>query len=36
MVGENDRGRTDPQRAKHIDGQTNPVRTDGCEKVEGA
>ena len=35
MVGENDRGRTDP-RAKHIDGQTDPVRTDGCEKVEGA
>ena len=35
MVGENDRGRTDPC-AKHIDGRTDPVRTDGCELVEGA
>ena len=34
MVGEQDRGRTDPC-AKHIDGQTDPGRTDGCEHVEG-
>ena len=30
MVGEHDRGRTDPG-AKHIDGRTDPGRTDGCE-----
>ena len=35
MVGENDRGRRDPC-AKHIEGQTDPVRTDGCDEVEGA
>ena len=35
MVGEHDRGRTDPC-AKHNDGQTDPGRTDGCEEVEGA
>ena len=30
MVGEHDRGRTDPC-AKHIDGRTDPGRMDGCE-----
>ena len=35
MVGEYDREHTDPC-AKHIDGRTDPGRTDGCEKVEGA
>ena len=35
MVGEHDRGRTD-SCVKHIDGRTDPVRTDGCEYVEGA
>ena len=30
MVGEHDHGRTDPC-AKHIDGRTDPVRTDGCK-----
>ena len=35
MVGERDRGRTDPC-AKHNYGQRDPGRTDGCEEVEGA
>ena len=30
MVGEHDRGRTDPC-AKHNDGRRDPGRTDGCE-----
>ena len=30
MVGEHDRGRTDPC-AKHNDGRTDPGRADGCE-----
>ena len=34
ILGENDRGRTDPC-AKHIEGRTDPVRTDRCEYVEG-
>lgn len=33
MVGENDRGGTDPC-AKRIDRRTDPVRTDICEHVE--
>ena len=35
ILGENDRGRTD-HCAKHIEGRTDPVRTDGFEYVEGA
>ena len=35
MVGERDRGQTDPC-AKHNDGRTDPGQMDGCEKEEGA
>ena len=30
MEGKHDHGQTDPC-AKHIDGRTDPVQTDGCE-----